>query len=48
MSFLADLWTFMRTHKRYVLLPILVVVLVVAVVLFFRPPVVGPFIYTVF
>lgn len=49
MSFLADLWTFLRSHKRYWLLPLLLMlgffallVLLVAVLTD------TPFVYTLF
>ena len=42
------LWRFVRANKRYLLLPLIVIVLFVTIRLFIRPPAVGPFIFTVF
>ena len=49
MSFLAELWLFLRTRKKFWLLPILVVLgLFGALFLFAQGSAVAPFIYTLF
>lgn len=49
MSFLAELWAFMRARKKFWLLPIFVVVLVFGgLIVLTQGSAVAPFIYTVF
>ena len=49
MSFVAELWQFMRTRKKYWLLPIVIVfVLFGLLIVFSQSSAVAPFIYTLF
>ena len=49
MSFLKELWQFMRSRKKFWLLPIIVIMLVLGGVLVLaQGSVVAPFIYTLF
>jgi len=49
MSFLRELWAFLRVRKKYWLLPIiLVMALIGALVVMTQGSVVAPFIYTLF
>ena len=49
MSFLAELWAFMRTRKKYWLLPVLVMMVVFGgLVVLSQGSTVAPFIYTIF
>ena len=49
MSFLKELWAYMRTRKRYWLLPILVVMVVLGgLIVLAHGSAVAPFIYTLF
>ena len=49
MSFLIELWTFVRTRKKYWLLPIIVVFLVFGgLIVLTQGSAVAPFIYTIF
>ena len=49
MSFVAELWAFLRTRKKWWLLPILLVMAVLGAALIFgQGSVVAPFIYTLF
>ena len=49
MSFLAEFWLFLKTRKKFWLLPILVVLgLFGALLLFAQGSAVAPFIYTLF
>jgi hypothetical protein len=49
MSFLAELWDFMRVRKKFWLLPILVMmVLLGGLIVLTQGSAVAPFIYTVF
>ncbi len=49
MSFLLELWAFMRARKKYWLLPILVMMLVFGgLVVLSQGSAVAPFIYTIF
>jgi len=49
MSFLKELWAFMRSRKNYWLLPILVMmVLLGALIVMAQGSAVAPFIYTLF
>jgi hypothetical protein len=49
MSILAELWDFMKTRKKFWLLPIILVMLLLgALLLFAQGSAVAPFIYTLF
>jgi hypothetical protein len=49
MSFLKELWTFLRKRKKLWLLPIIIVmVLLGALLIFAQGSVLAPFIYTLF
>lgn len=49
MSFLVELWAFMRERKKFWLLPILIVMLVFgALIVLTQGSAVAPFIYTLF
>jgi hypothetical protein len=49
MSFLAELWDFMKTRKKFWLLPIVVVMLLLgALLIFAQGSAIAPFIYTLF
>ena len=49
MSFLAELWTFMRVRKKYWLAPILLLLLVFGgLIILAQGSAVAPFIYTLF
>ena len=49
MSMLKELWAFLKTRKRYWLVPLVVVFVVVGLLLIFaETSVVAPFIYTLF
>jgi hypothetical protein len=49
MSFLAELWAFMRERKKYWLLPILLMMLIFGgLVVLSQGSAVAPFIYTLF
>ena len=47
-GFLPELWTFLRTNKRWWLLPILSVILVLGVLVFLGGTPLAPFIYSLF
>ena len=49
MSFLAEMWSFMRTRKKYWLFPVLVMMVVFGgLVVLSQGSAVAPFIYTIF
>ena len=49
MDFLVELWDFLRTRKKFWLLPILLVLLIVgALLVVAQGSVIAPFIYTLF
>ncbi|MBF0382019.1 MAG: hypothetical protein HQL69_13430 [Magnetococcales bacterium] len=49
MSFLAELWAFMRVRKKFWLLPIFIMALLLgALLVFSQGSAVAPFIYTLF
>jgi Family of unknown function (DUF5989) len=49
MDFLAELWRFMRVHKKFWLLPILFMIMVFGgLVVLTKGSAVAPFIYTLF
>jgi competence protein ComGC len=49
MSILAELWDFMKTRKKFWLMPIVLVMLFIGVLLIFaQGSAIAPFIYTLF
>ncbi|MBX9812745.1 MAG: hypothetical protein K2Y16_14205 [Burkholderiales bacterium] len=49
MSFLKELWTFMRVRKKFWLLPILITMVILGgLIVFAQGSAVAPFIYTLF
>lgn len=49
MSFLRDLWAYMRSRRKFVLLPILLIMAVLgALIVLSQGSVIAPFIYTIF
>lgn len=49
MSILAELWDFMRTRKKFWLMPIILVMLLLgALLIFAEGSAIAPFIYTLF
>ena len=49
MSFLAELWAFLKARKKFWLLPVILVMLVLGGLLIFAEgSVIAPFIYTLF
>ncbi len=49
MRFLVEFWAFMRTRKKYWLLPILIMTLILGgLIVFAEGSAVAPFIYTLF
>jgi Family of unknown function (DUF5989) len=49
MSFLLELWTFIRVRKKYVLIPVLLILLIFGGLLVIgQGSAVAPFIYTLF
>lgn len=49
MSFLLELWAYMRTRKKYWLIPILLVMVILgALIVLAQGSAVAPFIYTLF
>jgi uncharacterized protein DUF5989 len=49
MSFLREVWDFMKTRKKFWLLPIILVMLLVgALLIFAQGSAIAPFIYTLF
>ena len=47
-GFLGDLWTFLKTNKKWWLLPLIVVFLLLGVLILLSSTGVAPFIYTLF
>ena len=47
-SFLGELWSFVRNRKKYWLIPIIVVLLLLGVLVFLSGTAAAPFIYTLF
>ncbi len=45
---LKDLWGFMRTRKKYWLMPIILALLLLGLLIVFAGPTIAPFIYTLF
>ena len=49
MSFVKDLWGFLRTRKKYWLLPLIIVLLLLGILIVFTSgTAIAPFIYTLF
>ena len=49
MSFLSELWKFIRVRRKYMLLPVIIVMLILGSILIFaQGSAVAPFIYTLF
>ena len=49
MQFLKDLWGFLRTRKKYWLLPIIIILLLLGILIVFTSgSAIAPFIYTLF
>jgi hypothetical protein len=49
MSFVKDLWGFLRTRKKYWLLPLIIVLLMLGILIVFTSgSAIAPFIYTLF
>lgn len=48
MTVLKDLWDFLRERKKWWLLPIIAVLLLFGLLIFFSGSAVAPFIYTIF
>lgn len=49
MSFIAELWAYMRTRKKFWLLPIFLIMIILGgLLLFVQGSAVAPFIYTLF
>jgi Family of unknown function (DUF5989) len=47
-SFLAELWALLRSNKKYWMMPIIFVLLVLGVLVFLSATAAAPFIYTLF
>jgi hypothetical protein len=49
MEFLRDLWDFLRTRKKYWLIPLIIILLIFAVLIVISSgSAIAPFIYTIF
>ena len=49
MEFLKDLWDFLKTRKKYWLIPVIIILLVFAVLIVLSSgSAIAPFIYTIF
>lgn len=49
MSFIKDLWAFLKVRKRWWLAPIIIIILILgALVILVQGSVIAPFIYTLF
>lgn len=48
MDLLADIWKYMRQRKKYWLLPIIIILLVLGILLIIGSGSAAPFIYTLF
>jgi competence protein ComGC len=48
MSLLKELWSFMKVRKKFWLLPVLMVTLILGLILVLAPTAVAPFIYALF
>jgi hypothetical protein len=49
MHFLSDLWGFLRTRKKYWLMPIILLLLMLGIIIVFAgSSAIAPFIYTLF
>lgn len=47
-SFLAELWAYLRTRKKYWLVPALIVMTVLGALIVLSQGAIGPFMYTLF
>ncbi len=48
MSFLLELWDYLRTRKKYWMAPVLVIMLLIGALIVLQGTAVAPFIYTLF
>ncbi|WP_292528818.1 DUF5989 family protein [Methylocystis sp.] len=48
MSFLAELWDYLKTRKKYWMAPVLVIMLLIGALIVLQGTAVAPFIYTLF
>jgi hypothetical protein len=48
MSFLLELWDYLKTSKKYWMAPVLVIMLLIGVLIVLQGTAVAPFIYTLF
>ena len=48
MSIVKELWSFLKVRKKFWLLPVLIVTLILGLILVLAPSVVAPFIYALF
>jgi len=48
LAVLKELWSFLRVRKKWWLTPIIVMLLLLGILIFFTPSSVAPFIYTLF
>ncbi|MCX5817156.1 MAG: DUF5989 family protein [Proteobacteria bacterium] len=48
MSFLKDLWNFLKERKKWWLLPIIILLLLFSLLIIFSGSAIAPFIYTLF
>lgn len=49
MSFLREIWAYIRSRRKYVLLPVLLIVaLLGALIVLSKGSIIAPFIYTIF
>lgn len=48
MEFIVDLWNFLRERKKWWLLPMIVMLLLIGLLIFSGSSAVAPFIYTLF
>jgi len=48
MSFLLELWDYLKTRKKYWIAPVLVIMLLIGALIVLQGTAVAPFIYTLF
>ncbi|HEY8214073.1 MAG: hypothetical protein HYS63_09795 [Methylocystis sp.] len=48
MSFLLELWDYLKTRKKYWMAPVLVIMLLIGALIVLQGTAVAPFIYTLF
>ncbi|MFO1124034.1 MAG: DUF5989 family protein [Methylocystis sp.] len=48
MSFLIELWDYLKTRKKYWMAPVLVIMLLIGALIVLQGTAVAPFIYTLF